>query len=113
MAVKVHGISVILHTELTQGEDPFGEAIIKTEPVEVANVLVAPASAEEITNGLNLSGRRAVYTLGIPKGDTNDWENKRVDFFGDSFRTFGAVVQGIDDLIPLAWNKKVMCERYE
>jgi len=51
--------------------------------------------------------------LAIPKGDTNIWEDQEVRFFGERFRVFGKPLQGIDDLIPLEWNKKVTVERYE
>ncbi|WCZ54960.1 hypothetical protein [Latilactobacillus phage TMW 1.1365 P1] len=77
------------------------------------NVLVAPASADDITNQLNLTGRKAIYTLAIPKGDTHDWENKPVEFFGQRWKVFGIPLEGIDELIPLDWNKKVTVERYE
>ena len=51
--------------------------------------------------------------MGIPKGDGNNWENKEVLFFGKKWRTIGIAQQGIESLIPLDWNKKVMVERYE
>lgn len=34
-------------------------------------------------------------------------------FFGQTFRTCGGAVQGIEAMIPLRWNKKVQVERYE
>ncbi len=36
-----------------------------------------------------------------------------VEFFGRKFRTYGAVTEGIEALIPLSWNRKVKVERYE
>ena len=69
-------------------------------------------TAEDIVNDLQLYGKRIAYTLGIPKGDAHDWENATVEFFGKKFRTYGGVTQGIEDLIPLLWNKKVKVERY-
>jgi hypothetical protein len=36
-----------------------------------------------------------------------------VEFFGEKFRTIGAPTQGIEDMIPLSWNKKVKVVRYE
>ena len=77
------------------------------------NVLVSPTKTEDIVNTLDLTGKKAVYTLAIPKNDTNNWEDAEVLFFGERWRTFGFVTQGIDHLIPLDWNKKVMVERYE
>lgn len=109
----IKGITVTLINKKKVGENPFGEPIYKDVPIEVDNVLVSPTSTEDIVNTLDLTGKKAVYTLAIPKDDTNDWENAEVYFFGQRWRTFGFVTQGIDHLIPLDWNKKVMVERYE
>ncbi|MDG4813681.1 hypothetical protein P8629_11795, partial [Hydrogenovibrio sp. 3SP14C1] len=72
----------------------------KDVEILVDNVLVAPALSDDVINQLNLTGKKAVYTLGIPKGDTHDWEDKEVEFFGQRWRTFGFVTEGIDDLNP-------------
>lgn len=50
------------------------------------------------------------YTLAIPKGDNHDWTDKKMEFFGRQFRTTGFPVQGIDENIPLFWNKKITAE---
>ena len=107
------GITVTLYEVVQTGVDAFNEAVYKEQPVEVANVLVSPSSESEILDTTNLYGKKAVYTLAIPKGDTHDWEDRKVDFFGESWHVFGIPEQGIDGLIPLDWNKKVMVERYE
>lgn len=107
------GKTIILYDEIEKGKDEFGEPIVENTPIEVSNVLIAPTSTEDVTNTVNLTGRRAVYTLAIPKSDTHDWENKKVRFFGKDWRTIGIPQEGIQSLIPLCWNKKVMVERYE
>ena len=109
----MRGITVTLWQKMQTGEDPFGDPVYEDMPVRVENVLVAPASGDDIVEQLQLYGKHAVYTLGIPKGDTHDWRDAKVSFFGQDFRTFGPPMQGIDDLIPLQWNTKVMVERYE
>ena len=76
------------------------------------NVLISPTSTDDVTSQMNLTGRKAEYTLAIPKGDTHDWENKEVLFFGKRWKTFGIPLEGIEEMIPLSWNKKVMVERY-
>ena len=78
--------------------------------MEVENVLVAPSTEQEILDTLELTGRRAVYTLGIPKGDNHVWTDRKVSFFGQDFRVIGAPVEGIEAMIPLEWNRKVRCE---
>ena len=107
------GITVTLYTAVSTGTNDIGEEIFQETAVDVDNVLVYPSSPSEVLDSMNLYGRKAVYTLGIPKGDTHDWENRRVSFFDEDWRVFGIPTKGIDDLIPLAWNTKVMVERYE
>ena len=107
------GIDITLYTKKQTGEDGFHDPIYEETPVTVHNVLVGEPSADEITTELQLTGRRLAYTLAIPKGDEHDWTNVTVEFFGRKFRTYGAVTEGIEALIPLSWNRKVKVERYE
>lgn len=109
----LQGINVILYDQKEVGKDDFGTPIYEENPVVVRDVLIAPASDTDIISSTNLYGKKAVYTLAIPKGDTHDWEDREVEFFGKSWKTFGCGVCGIDALIPLRWNKKVMVETYE
>lgn len=110
---KIKGITVTLITKQVIDVDPFDNPIYSEVETLVDNVLIAPTTSDDIVNNLSLTGRKAVYTLAIPKGDNNNWENAKVLFFGDEWRTFGIPTQGIEELIPLDWNKKVMVERYE
>lgn len=107
------GIPIKLIKKIKSDEDPFGNPIYTETEITVDNVLIAPVSGDDVINQLNLTGRKAVYQLAIPKGDTNTWENQEVRFFGERWRVFGIPIQGIDHLIPLDWNLKVMVERYE
>jgi hypothetical protein len=107
------GITVTLINKKEVSKDPFGAPIYEDVEIPVNNVLVSPTLSDDVVNQLSLTGRKAVYTLAIPKGDSNVWENQEVRFFGERWRVFGIPTQGIDDLIPLDWNKKVMVERYE
>ena len=110
--MELRGITIKLYEKTKTGEDVFGKPIYKEEPVEIENVLVAPASTVDVTNNTNLSGDKAVYILGIPKGDTHDWVNKTVEMFGMKFKTVGIPLEGIEAMIPLSWNKKVTVEYY-
>ncbi|MDT2677316.1 hypothetical protein P7D92_10160 [Enterococcus dongliensis] len=109
---KIHGIPITLIDKQVVSTDPFGSPVVKDVEILVDNVIVAPATTDDVTNQMSLTGKVAVYTLAIPKGDTHDWEDKEVEFFGQRWRTFGFPTEGIEDLIPLSWNKKVMVERY-
>ena len=110
---NIKGITVTLITKQETGLDPFDNPIYGEITTLVDNVLVSPTSSDDVVNALSLTGRKAVYTLAVPKGDTHNWENAEVLFFGDRWKTFGIPIQGIENLIPLDWNKKVMVERYE
>lgn len=110
---RIKGITVTLINRKETGTDPFDNPIHEDVEIEVDNVLVKPTSSDDIVNTKDLTGRTAIYTLAIPKGDNNIWENQEVRFFGERWKTFGIPLQGIEELIPLDWNKKVMVERYE
>lgn len=110
---RIKGIKVILLDKIKEGEDPFGHPIYKDVEIQVDNVLVSPTSTDDVLNTLNLTGRTATYTLAIPKNDTNIWTDRKVKFFNRTWRTFGVPEEGIDELVPLDWNKKVKVEIYE
>lgn len=105
--------TVTLYEKTADGTDAFNKTKWIETPVQVSGILYAPSSAQEILDGVNLYGKKAVYTLAIPKGDTHNWEDCRVSFERGDFRVFGIPLEGIDENIPLAWNKKVTVERYE
>lgn len=109
----IKGTTVTLINKIETGKDPFGEPVFEESEIEVDNVLISPTTSDDIVNQLTISGKKAVYTLAIPKDDTNIWEDQEVRFFGERWRVFGVPMQGIDHLIPLAWNKKVTVERYD
>lgn len=74
----------------------------------VHNVLVGNSANPESTDKQTENGgRMQTFTLAIPKGDTHDWVNRIVEFFGKRFRTVGYPVQGIEENIPLSWHKQV------
>lgn len=108
----IKGIAVILRKKNKIGVDDFDAPVYETEDIEVENVLVAPASSQDVITAQDLYGKKAIYTLGIPKGDNNVWEDTTVVFFGNVWRTIGILQEGIEENIPLNWNKKVMVERY-
>lgn len=108
----IKGITVVLRQRTPAGTDAFNRASYAETNVNVDNVLVAPASADDIATSQELHGKKAVYTLAIPKGDTHDWNDAVVSFFGQQWHTVGFPLEGIEENIPLDWNKKVMVERY-
>ena len=111
--MTLRGINVILLDKVQQGVDDFDNPIYEEVPIEIENVLIAPSSTDEKLSTLNLTGKHAVYTLAIPKEDTHIWENKRVVFFGKIWSVISLPEEGILEMLPLDWNKKVKVERYE
>lgn len=112
----IEGVTVTLMVKISAGMDSFHQPVYTEIPVTVDNVLVGQPSTDEITNTLSLYGKKAVYTLGIPKEDTNVWEDVSVvlpEPFAGKYRTIGFSVAGIPaNMPPLPWNRKVLVERY-
>lgn len=113
MSGRIKGITVTLYEQTEGAPDGFGRPTYTEKAVQVHNVLVSPTSTSETLDTVNLTGKKAVYTLGIPKGDTHNWKDKKVEFFGQTFKTFGEPLMGIEAMIPLEWNMKIQVERYE
>ena len=109
----MRGVTVTLYDKTQTGVDGFGRPVYEDIAVTVDNVLIGEPTSEDVIDTLNLTGKHLAYTLAIPKGDTHTWTDRKVEFFGEVFRTIGEPTQGIDHLIPLSWNKKVKVERYE
>lgn len=110
--MKIKGITVTLYEKIQTGRDELNHPVYEEIPTQVDNVLIGEPTTADITSELNLNGKRLAYTLAIPKGDAHDWMNQRVEFFGETFKTYGYPTQGIEENIPLLWNKKVKVERY-
>lgn len=109
----IKGIDIILYERYQTGKDNFNNPIYEYRTGEVIHdVLVAPTTADDVINTQDLEGKKMVYTLAIPKGDTHNWEKCKVEFFGKTWVQFGYPTQGIEENIPLRWNKKVTVECY-
>lgn len=108
----IKGIPVIIRVKKEIGKDEFYKPIYEYRDEVVENVLVVPANSDDIITSTDLTGKKAVYTLAIPKGDTHDWIDCIVRFYNQEWHTIGYPLEGIEENIPLDWNKKVMVERY-
>lgn len=109
----IKGVPVTLYERAPAGKDAFNAPLFEERPVTVENVLVCPVSNDDVVDAAGMDGRRAEYTLCLPKGDEHGWEGCRVDFFGRSWRVFGPPLLYIGENTPGAWNKRVRVERYE
>lgn len=110
---KIKGITIQLISKKETGKDPFGNPVYQDVSIDVDNVLVYPTSSDDIISNLDIYGKKAIYTLAIPKGDKNNWEDVEVFFFNKKWRTFGPAKEGMEHLLPLDWNKQVKVERYD
>ena len=108
----VKGETVTLYQKTQVGTDDFNRPIYEEIPTEVNNVFVGVPTTEQITNELNLSGKRLSHILGIPKGDTHEWTDVVVEFHGRKWKTFGYPIKGTTDLMPLSWDMNVNVEVY-
>ena len=113
----MQGITITLYNRTQTGTDEFNAPIYTETAEQVENVLIGNPTPQEVIDTLNLTGKRAAYTLGIPKGDTNVWTDRKVrlpdDFPAGKYRTIGFPARGQDELVPLDWSQNVMVERYE
>ena len=108
----IQGISVTLIERTQTGVNEINEPIYEETEVTVENVLVGSPKTDEIDDALKLYGKQLAYTLHLPKGDSHNWENATVTFYGRTFRTFGLPMTLIEENIPEAvlWNTRIRVE---
>lgn len=106
------GTTIQLVVKTQSSLDPFGNPIETEELVDVSDVLVGSPTTDDITNSLQLYGKKIEYVLGIPKGDNHNWVDAEVIIWGERFKTFGYPTTGEQENIPLRWGQNVKVERY-
>lgn len=107
----IQGITVTLTVRTQTGTDLLNVPVYAETQEAVTGVLAAPSTDAEIAETLTLTGKRAIYTLYIPRGDGHEWEDTTVAFFGETFHTIGPVTEYIDANVPGRWNRRVRVER--
>lgn len=110
------GIDITLITKTQTGVSGFNQPVYEETEVTVSDVLVGEPSTDDIQSNLTAYGKKTSYTLAIPKGDTNNWIDGEVilpEPFGGRYRVIGRPTAGIEENIPLRWNKKVNLEQLE
>lgn len=103
------------HTQVAT--DVFGVPIYVEVPEQVEDVLVGEPTTDDIATSTALYQKTIRYILGIPKGDTHDWKDKKVswtDAYGITHvcKTFGYPITGVQENVPTRWHMKVRCEDY-
>lgn len=110
MGFKTTTVQLTVKTKI--GEDEFGADVYEETEVDVDGVLIGNPSTDDITSTLELYGKRVEYVLGIPKGDTHNWYDTTVSFWGMKFRTIGYPMKGEPENIPLRWGQNIKVEAY-
>ena len=50
---KIHGIPITLIDKQVVSTDPFGSPVVKDVEITIDNVIVAPATTDDVTNQLS------------------------------------------------------------
>lgn len=111
--MRLKGITIKLISKEKTGKDGFGHATYEDVEYLIEDVLVAPENTSEVSVETNVNASKTIYNLAIPKGDSHNWKNADVEFFGKRWHVIGLPIEGIEEMIPLRWNKKVTVELYE
>ena len=118
--VALMAAALTLATSCTEVKQESNAPIIGRHEITVKDGRMTPEALWAMGRIGNMSvspdGKKIAYTLAIPKGDENTWEDTFVTLpapFGGTYRTIGSPTAGIEENIPLRWNKKVHLERFE
>ena len=108
----MRGMKIQLVIRTQTGTDAFGAPIYTETFEDVADVLVGQPTTDDITDSINLYGKKCEYKLGIPRGDTHEWTDAIVIIRGERYQTIGYPERGIDENVPLRWFQNVKVARY-
>lgn len=106
------GMTIQLINMVETGKDAWGKPIYKEEAEDIHDVLVGQPSTEEILSTTQLFGKKIEYVIGIPKGDTHDWTDRKILINGNPYCTIGYPQTGIQENIPLRWGQNVRVAKY-
>lgn len=112
----IKGVTVTLIVREDGGVDDFNAPVFVDSEVTVDNVLIQPATNEDVVSDNDLYGKHLAFILHIPKGDTHEWRDTFVKLpepWNVTVRTYGDCMIYDPNLTPLQWNKQVKVEIYE
>lgn len=95
------------------GVDAFHRPTTTKTWENVSGCVVGSPSSDDVTNEMNLTGKRIAYVILIPKGDAHNWENTEVEIGGEVFKTIGAPVRSFANLPNIPCDQRISVERYE
>lgn len=106
------GTTIQLSVKTITSYDPFGAPIETETLVDIPDVLVGQPTSDDVDAVYSAYGKHIAYSLGIPKGDTHNWEDAEVVIWGNRYKTIGYPVTAEQANIPLRWGQVVKVERY-
>lgn len=110
----IRGETVTLISPAAPGVDAFGDELTGWQPgVSVGNVLVAPASTDDLAGSLRRDGDRDALTLHFPKTFSGSLRGCRVIVRGVTYRVVGDPQRYTTAMTPGAWDLPVTVERTE
>lgn len=110
----IRGETVTLIRPADAGLDAFGDELTEWQPgVPVGNVLVAPASTDDLNGSLRRDGDRDTLTLHFPKTHEGNLRGCRVIVRGVTYRVIGDPQRYTSSMTPGAWDLPVTVERTE
>lgn len=108
----IKGESVILIEKVQVDKDAFNKPVYEENEVVVDNVIIGSPSFDASISEYNITGKRLAYILGIPKGDTHNWQDAKVFIRGEEYRTYGYPLTQTEANVPGRWNTQVKVEKY-
>lgn len=104
-------VTVIERTQ--SGVDDFREPIFTEQRIDVANVLVAPKTTQDLTGSLRAAGDSLRIELHFPKTFTGSLAGVLVEVRGIRYRVDGDPIPYTAENTPLAWWLPVEAERVD
>lgn len=108
----IQGTEVVLYDRVQTGVDGFNAPVYDEIPVTVENVLICPVTTTDIVAEDQMQGKKQEYEICIPKKDNHIWEDRKVEFSGSLWQTFGFVQTWQAENTPGPWNRKIKVKRY-
>lgn len=107
------GETVTVFAPRLVGSDEYGADVYEFDPIEVENVLVAPAHSMDLTGSMRPTGDATDLVLYFPKSFTGSLRSARVRVREQTYEVQGDPL-GFDPAItPTSWNLVVGVKRVD
>ena len=100
----IKGETVTVECKYPVGTDEFNQTVYGTAELEVADVLVAPASGSDVIESNRPDGAQVRYTLHFPKSYIGKLDGLRVKVRGEWLDIVGSPRRYTAENTPGKWN---------